>query len=121
MNAFFCLCQARVYQGCQHCRDSCTFLCTLHTLSTLHSLPLAVLPAAEREGEGNSLPHHLFLRWVGRGPMDGAGRCPHSMGQAGTPVTWGRPGFPGHGTGRHPGDMGQARAPVDSAGQDAEH
>lgn len=98
MNAFFSLCQAGVHQGCRHCHDSCTFLVLNIVFSTSHCAPSC------GEGRWEEQPAPPSLPVLG------------SMRQTGTPVAWGRAGFPGHGTGWHPGDMGQAGAPVDRTG-----
>lgn len=98
-DAFLRLCQARVYQGCQHCHEkNCTFL----VLSMVFSTP-GYAHCWEREG-GNSLSQQLCLHGAGQSPVDGAGqgsqawdRLPlqrhrkdqgsQGTGQAGTPVT----------------------------------
>lgn len=66
-------------------RDAGTVMTVAHFwFSTFYALLLAVLPAVEKGGGGNSLPHHPFPHRAGQGT--------HSTGQADTPVTWGRPG-----------------------------
>lgn len=68
-------------------RDAGTVMTVAHFwFSTFYALLLAVLPAVEKGGGGNSLPHHPFPHRAGQGT--------HSTGQADTPVTWGRPGPP---------------------------
>lgn len=80
-------------------RDADTVMTVVHFwFSTLYSLLLIVLPAVEREGGRNSLPHHPFLYWAAWGRLalqwHGAGQGSQGMGQAGILVTWGRLGPP---------------------------
>lgn len=89
MSTLFILCQAGVHQGCWHCHDSCTFLVLNTVFSASHCAP-----SGEKKWEEQPAPPSL--------PITG------SMGQTGTPVPWGRGGFPGHRPGWHSSDIGQA-------------
>lgn len=94
MDVFLSLCQARVYQGRWHRMADVHF-----GFSALQALLIPVLPAVEREGEGNRLPHQPFLHQEGSvlawgslgGPQHGADQYPRAVGWVRAPRAWDRP------------------------------